>query len=52
MPRAGMSAVQQYLDMETAMLTGRTSFSEMVGSLSLRASPRVRVILVEKTDRL
>ncbi len=36
--------------METAKQTGRTSFSEMIAFL--RANPRVRVILVEKADRL
>ena len=48
--REGLSAVQEYVDVETAKQTGRTRFSEMVGFL--RANPRVRVILVEKTDRL
>ena len=48
--REGLSAVQEYVDVETAKQTGRTSFSEMVAFL--RANPRVRAILVEKTDRL
>ena len=48
--REGLSAVQEYVDVETAKQTGRTSFSEMVAFL--RANPRVRTILVEKTDRL
>ena len=46
----GYSAVQEYIDAETAKQTGRTNFSKMVAFL--RANPRVRVILVEKTDRL
>ncbi len=48
--REGLSAVQEYVDVETAKQTGRTSFSEMVAFL--RANPRVRTILVEKSDRL
>lgn len=36
--------------METAKQTGRNNFSEMVAFL--RANTRVRIILVEKTDRL
>jgi site-specific DNA recombinase len=48
--REGLSVVQEYVDVETAKQTGRTSFSEMVAVL--KARPRVRVILVEKTDRL
>ena len=48
--REGLSAVQEYVDVETAKQTGRTSFTEMVAFL--RANPRVRTILVEKTDRL
>ena len=46
----GFTIAQEYVDVETAKQTGRTRFSEMVGFL--RANPRVRVILVEKTDRL
>jgi site-specific DNA recombinase len=48
--REGLSAVQEYIDVETAKQTGRTSFTEMVAFL--RANLRVRAILVEKTDRL
>ena len=48
--REGLTPVQEYVDVETAKQTGRTSFSEMTAFL--RANPRVRVILVEKTDRL
>jgi site-specific DNA recombinase len=45
-----LSAVQEYVDVETAKQTGRASFNEMVAFLA--ANPRVRIILVEKTDRL
>ncbi len=38
------------MDLETAKQTGRGAFGEMVAWL--RAHPDVRVILVEKTDRL
>jgi site-specific DNA recombinase len=48
--REGLTAVQEYVDVETAKQTGRTSFSEMIAFL--RVNPRVRIILVEKTDRL
>ena len=41
---------QEYVDVETAKATGRTAFGEMVAYL--RAHPSVRVLLVEKTDRL
>ncbi len=46
----GLSVVKEYVDVETAKQTGRASFGEMV--VFLKASPRVRIILVEKTDRL
>ncbi|ESZ05711.1 resolvase [Mesorhizobium sp. L2C089B000] len=42
--------VEEYVDVETAKNTGRTNFGEMVKYL--RKHPGVRVILVEKTDRL
>ncbi|QKC84877.1 recombinase family protein [Mesorhizobium sp. NZP2077] len=42
--------VEEYVDVETAKNTGRTNFGEMV--IYLRKHPGVRVILVEKTDRL
>ena len=48
--KESLSAVQEYVDIETAKQTGRASFSEMVAFLG--ANPRVRIILVEKTDRL
>src|SRR6266481_2776176 len=46
----GFMVVHEYVDVETAKQTGRTSFGEMVGYL--KAHPAVRVLLVEKTDRL
>ena len=42
--------VEEYIDVETAKSTGRTNFGEMVKYL--RKHPGVRVVLVEKTDRL
>ena len=41
---------QEYVDVETAKQAGRTAFGEMV--TYLKAHPAVRVMLVEKTDRL
>jgi hypothetical protein len=41
---------QEYVDVETAKQTGRAAFGEMVAYLN--AHPSVRVMLVEKTDRL
>ena len=38
------------MDVETAKQTGRAAFGEMVAYL--KAHPSVRVMLVEKTDRL
>jgi site-specific DNA recombinase len=46
----GFTVAQQYVDVETAKLTGRTAFGEWVAWL--RSHPDVRAILVEKTDRL
>src|SRR5262245_62650795 len=46
----GLSVVQEYIDVETAKQTGRAAFGEMVAYL--KAHPSVRVMLVEKTDRL
>lgn len=45
-----ISIVEEYVDIETAKQTGRTKFEEMVRHLKTR--PHIRVILVEKTDRL
>ena len=46
----GFTVVQEYIDVETAKQTGRAAFGEMVAYL--KAHPSVRVMLVEKTDRL
>ena len=46
----GFAVVQEYVDVETAKQTGRAAFGEMV--TYLKAHPTVRVMLVEKTDRL
>jgi len=46
----GVAVVQEYVDVETAKQTGRTAFGEMVAYL--KAHPSIRVMLVEKTDRL
>jgi len=46
----GFTVAKEYVDVETAKQTGRGAFGEMVNWL--RAHPDVRVILVEKTDRL
>jgi site-specific DNA recombinase len=46
----GLVVAQEYVDIETAKQTGRAAFGEMVAYL--KAHPSVRVLLVEKTDRL
>src|ERR1700730_1923154 len=46
----GFAVANEYVDVETAKQTGRTSFGEMVAYL--KAHPSIRVMLVEKTDRL
>jgi len=46
----GLAVAQEYVDVETAKQTGRAAFGEMVAYL--KAHPAVRVMLVEKTDRL
>ena len=46
----GLAVVQEYVDVETAKQTGRAAFGEMIAYL--KAHPIVRVMLVEKTDRL
>jgi site-specific DNA recombinase len=46
----GFAVAQEYVDVETAKQTGRSAFGEMVAYL--KAHPSVRVMLVEKTDRL
>ena len=45
-----LTIVAEFSDDETAKTTGRTDFTRMVGYL--KAHPKVRIILVEKTDRL
>jgi len=44
------AVAREYVDVETAKQTGRAAFGEMVAYL--KAHPSVRVMLVEKTDRL
>ena len=46
----GFIVAKEFVDIETAKQTGRTAFGEMVAFF--RANPSVRVMLVEKTDRL
>ncbi|KWT64254.1 hypothetical protein APY04_3518 [Hyphomicrobium sulfonivorans] len=46
----GLQIVQDYVDVETAKHSGRTNFEEMLRYL--KSHPQVRIILVEKTDRL
>jgi site-specific DNA recombinase len=46
----GLVVAQEYVDVETAKQTGRAAFGEMVAYLKVH--PAVRVMLVEKTDRL
>ena len=41
---------KEFVDVETAKTTGRTSFTEMVSYI--KKHPNVRTVLVEKTDRL
>ena len=46
----GFTVSQEYVDVETAKQTGRAAFGEMVAYL--KAHVYIRVMLVEKTDRL
>src|SRR6201981_1098656 len=46
----GFAIAQEHVDVETAKQTGRAAFSAMVAYL--RVHPTIRVLLVEKTDRL
>src|SRR6478609_4363173 len=46
----GFAIAHEYVDVETAKEAGRAAFGEMVAYL--KACPSVRVMLVEKTDRL
>jgi site-specific DNA recombinase len=46
----GFAVSKEYVDVETAKQTGRMAFGEMIAHL--KAQPSIRVLLVEKTDRL
>ena len=46
----GLAIVEEFTDVETAKRAGRTAFGKMLAYL--RKRPTVRVVLVEKTDRL
>jgi site-specific DNA recombinase len=46
----GIAVAKEYVDVETAKQTGRGAFGEMIAHL--KAQPSIRVLLVEKTDRL
>jgi DNA invertase Pin-like site-specific DNA recombinase len=46
----GLVVTEEYVDVETAKQAGRTAFGQMVAYL--RANSLVRIVLVEKTDRL
>ena len=48
--KSELAVAREFVDVETAKLTGRTGFGEML--TFLRSMPTCRVILVEKTDRL
>ena len=46
----GFTVAQEYVDVETAKQTGRAAFGEMLDYL--KKHPAIRIMLVEKTDRL
>ena len=46
----GLTVTQEHVDVETAKQTGRAAFGKMVAYP--RTHPAVRVLFVEKTDRL
>jgi len=46
----GLAVAKEYVDVETAKQTGRSAFGEMIAYLKAQSS--IRVLLVEKTDRL
>ena len=46
----GLGISKEFVDIETAKMTGRKAFGEMVDFL--RRSKNSRIVLVEKTDRL
>ncbi len=48
--RNSLRITEEFIDVETAKIAGRTRFGEMVNFL--KRSPKCRMVLVEKTDRL
>jgi len=46
----GLAVIKEYVDVETAKQAGRTAFGEMIAHLKMQ--PSIRILLVEKTDRL
>ena len=46
----GFEVVHEFVDVETAKITGRKQFGEMVRFLS--RNKKCRIVLAEKTDRL
>jgi site-specific DNA recombinase len=46
----GLIIAKEFVDIETAKLSGRTNFSEMIRHI--KKHPDIRAVLVEKTDRL
>src|SRR5215468_3035007 len=46
----GFAIAKEYVDVETAKQTGRAAFGEMIAHR--KAQPSIRILLVEKTDRL
>ena len=47
----GFAIIEEFVDVETAKKTGRTSFTKLLAALKKQPEPRP-AILVEKTDRL
>ena len=47
---SGIEIASRHIDVETARKAGRTAFGEMIRYL--RKHPHIRILLVEKTDRL
>jgi len=45
-----LAVAKEYVDVETAKQTGRAAFGEMI--THLKSQPSIRILLVEKTDRL
>src|SRR5579872_4058950 len=48
--KSSLNIAKEFVDVETAKKSGRTSFNEMLAFV--KANPRIKAILVEKTDRL